>query len=474
MKKREITKRDLQQMRPPMPAAFEQTALETLHNLPSTEEDIIVKKKISVSLVFALVLILVAVAAFAATILWDHYAVEVKQTEQEKGYYEDWPASDKVALVRVLADMGYIEESDEVNDLLNGLPTDDEIHRVADQLLMNLTHRDLRDISLIEITESLWGPYDGWSHEKKAWWQNIEDMDGPPSSDAIIMVAPGPDSMAEEDAILIAKLANIAVYDLAEDYFDIDCDVYTELYVTPTKPDEKRWYVQLTKYLDGSKNNFKYYWAAIDAYTGFPISDPERDVLLPMEQKALIDATPDRPTNELYQAIDRYYEQVNHEHFRHWPLELRAAYSQEINPMVQAVLNSGNADMLINGDGIDMDVVAHSTYTYGMPGAEDISRDEALRIAKETLKADYGFNGQTVAIFNMVSTYFDITDLDQPLWKFLFRPDNWKNLPDGADNPHYQMLYKVEMDARTGEITHTEAFRFQSLGKDLDYDLKWY
>jgi hypothetical protein len=78
----------------------------------------VVKRKLSVGLVCAIVLLLVAVAAVAATLLWENYAAQVKQTESEQGSYVHWQTKDKIDLVKALIEMGYIEETDVTDRLV--------------------------------------------------------------------------------------------------------------------------------------------------------------------------------------------------------------------------------------------------------------------------------------------------------------------------------------------------------------------
>ena len=60
---------------------------------------------------------------------------------------------------------------------------------------------------------------------------------------------------------------------------------------------------------------------------------------------------PRRPDNALYQAINTYFDRaktMGAYSFYEWPLELRAEYSQDITPRVQAILVSGDLSDLMN------------------------------------------------------------------------------------------------------------------------------
>lgn len=47
---------------------------------------------------------------------------------------------------------------------------------------------------------------------------------------------------------------------------------------------------------------------------------------------------------------------------------------------------------------------------------------------------------------------FYISDPEKPLWRFLIQPETWRDFEGGLDNPQYDLRYRVEIDARTGDI----------------------
>ena len=141
---------------------------------------------------------------------------------------------------------------------------------------------------------------------------------------------------------------------------------------------------------------------------------------------------------------------------------------------MRAIVKSGDLTPLINGEGPDLSVIASSTFTYGMPGEQDMKQDDALDLAKQTIMETYALDSKIVTLYDDISVYFDITEPDAPLWKFLFIARNREKFPGGYDSEQARLQYKVEINSRTGEVKKAEEFRFQGIGYDLEYDVKLY
>ena len=89
-----------------------------------------------------------------------------------------------------------------------------------------------------------------------------------------------------------------------------------------------------------------------------------------------------------------------------------------------------------------------------------ISEADALAKATQELSERYHQNAED---FLFTFTYFDVTDLTRPLWRFVFLP---ASLPDTNMNH----LYKIELDAHTGDVVSTKEVEEQQLLLRLDYD----
>ncbi len=82
---------------------------------------------------------------------------------------------------------------------------------------------------------------------------------------------------------------------------------------------------------------------------------------------------------------------------------------------------------------------------YGVPTADDITQEEAIKIFTDTLVADYGLTKETLAKFDPYMQAFNVIDPDNPEWRLSLNP---KDTADYADIGAYFCI----VNARTGEI----------------------
>ena len=75
------------------------------------------KKKISVGFVFIFVLMMIAATALAVTTIRE-IAQMMAKTEQEVGWFVDWPVEKKTAVIATLTEQDCIQESDDVRQLI--------------------------------------------------------------------------------------------------------------------------------------------------------------------------------------------------------------------------------------------------------------------------------------------------------------------------------------------------------------------
>jgi len=96
-------------------------------------------------------------------------------------------------------------------------------------------------------------------------------------------------------------------------------------------------------------------------------------------------------------------------------------------------------------------------------------------LAVGAIQDAYGLDTAAIGQYKLVSTFFDVTDPEKPLWKFLFRPESWSDFEGGLDDPQYNLRYRAEINARTEAAEKTEAFQFVAKDRtNLEYDLKWH
>jgi hypothetical protein len=106
--------------------------------------------------------------------------------------------------------------------------------------------------------------------------------------------------------------------------------------------------------------------------------------------------------------------------------------------------------------------IAFASFTYGLPDDKALSQNDALELAKKALMDPLGRKEEELRFFlHKPDVFYDITNEDRPLWKFfLHMPSQYASdeafgtevLTYYGENVRLPN-YKVELDARTGEIT---------------------
>ena len=440
--------------------------------LKQVRGEIKVKKKLSAGFVLVIVLILI-VATALAVVTFRETAQWIAQTEQEEGSFGYWPVEKKIEVIKALAEQGYIDTTDTIEQMLEGNLVREETDRIADELIESFTGRNVNDVSFLTIMQAAWGPVDQWSHEDRTWYSQVMEDIGIESDGKTVYVDPE-GQITEQDAVAIARREVADGYGVDESV--LDAYSVTVSFQVPefaeSSDSQPYWYVMFQSPEDMEDRLFYDIELYVHPETG--------ELYQTVEELLAIRANlPVRPTNELYQAIDAITDratEMGYYAFREWPLELKAEYSQVIAPKVRTILESGDTTDLMNAGSLDLYVVSCSTYTYGVPPEDALSQEEAFALATATLQEAHDLPSDLFEKYREINVYYDITDADAPLWKFFF---NSKSLPvqeleSGYDDPLYNLCYRVGINANTGETEYTEEFAFQILGQELEYDLKWY
>ncbi|MEG1196710.1 MAG: hypothetical protein RSE58_14145, partial [Clostridia bacterium] len=168
--------------------------LPRLENKPDFERDVLrqvrgevkVKKKLSVGLVVAIILLMLTLSALAATLLWENYAGELMQQERQIGTYASWQASDKELLIKAMVDMNYMEVTPKIEKLFDASTSEGEKSALSDQVLLafleqnkNLQNHstsfngEVSSITSGLLTLAVMGAEETWPAEKRVWWQRL-------------------------------------------------------------------------------------------------------------------------------------------------------------------------------------------------------------------------------------------------------------------------------------------------------------
>lgn len=448
--------------------------------LPALRHDILrkargeikVKKKLSLALILAIVLIMAAVTALAVATLQE-MARHAAKTEREEGFFANWTLEQKVKLVNSLAELGYIEKTGEMERLAAGGMPEDEAHSAADRIVAAYTGREAGEVGFLSIMQVSMGPVDAWTHEQKAWYSRLMAEVGVKTEGRTFYLEPG-GAIDEAQAVAIAKrevAGGFGVPESALDAYQLRVDF--EIPEANEPGDRQAWWHVEFMAPEGMGEKER-------LFHSFPVFvHPETGGLMRTVEEMLAPPLYLRPDNSLYQAIGALYDEAGKRgvySFRTWPLALKARYSQEIRPRVQEILRSGDLSQLMNAGQPDREVIAAASFVYGLPGKGDIPQAEAFALAKEALTRQFGTAPAVFDLYSEEIAYFDVSDPERPLWKFLFNAGALPRdgLEGGLKNPLKDVCYKAELDARTGRAVKLEEFLFRVADRSLTDDLKWH
>ena len=422
------------------------------------------RKKRAVALIVAAVLALAGMGALAASLLWREQAASMKQVEQTEGDYAGWAIEDKAALVRALVDSGHLAKSGETDRLFDEGTPEAERHAIADALLLALTGQTaVEEISVDIITYAVMGAEDTWTPQERVWWQQLtRRFDGDDGADDTFIV-PDDSVISEAQAVTAAREAILSARGLEEGALDAALPV-ADLYVTQQQPDRPRWNVQFKLFREGSDSYVeRVYSAVVDARSGEVLSDTGATQ---PDEAAIASARPDTP---LLEAIDAMGESVQRDiaSFGAWPLSLKAEYARDIAPKVRAIVDGGDLAPLCRSEDPDLYVIAAAAYDYGLPGEGDLAQEDALERARETVRERFGLSQEALSRYTDVLVYFDATDPDAPLWRFVFQPE--MGARDALGQTQYDLRYRVEIASPAGDVASAEAFKRQVPVYDLSY-----
>lgn len=380
-------------------------------------ESVVKKKKVSLGLVFVLILMLTGTAALAAALLWQDYVPQMKQTEHELGDYAQWPAARRIQLAKDMAAMGYLDGSNDTLILSSETATEQEKAAAADLLMLKLTgQEDVKEIHSSLITCAIMGQEDCWTPEQRVWWNGIVNMYADTGAQDTLIV-PAKEDLSGAEAIAAARAAIQEAYGFDDAYMN-SLHPVANLYVTEQRPDYKRWDIQFKKYREGSESYLEKVYCAVVDENGEVISDPDVGIDHPSESAARANTRSEEPANAENPEISKVYERCGN-----------VAGSRSIWRLTLAE----KAALL--GDG-------HAT-----PRSEDISEADAVQIARSRL----------------ASIGYDLTAFETSVWYKAYDAGAADSAPlepfyviyfvDDLDEP--AEAFTVTIDASTGEVRKT-------------------
>ena len=127
----------------------------------------------------------------------------------------------------------------------------------------------------------------------------------------------------------------------------------------------------------------------------------------------------------------------NYTSFGSWPLEIKAMFTRDFAPRIRQAIEE-DTEYVYPGNAV------LAVYDYGMPGEGDMSEEAAREAALDTAAETFG---KERGAFEVRYVYFDVTDAEKPLWRVY--------LLSQGEQDYMRDEWRVQMDARTGEIVET-------------------
>lgn len=200
------------------------------------------KKKLSVGLVLAIVLIVAAVTAVAVTI-WRSTGEKAVQFEAEHGYFYAWDMQTKISFVNELQAMGVILPDSEVAKMNDESLPMEERHAAAVQIMADLYGGEngrVDAISHIDMLEKEQGPFETWSLEDKAWYSQLLEKYDSLGWDMEHNVLPRAGDITKELAVQTAADAISSAYGIALSVIPAD-EALVSFYRYPKDNPEPIW-----------------------------------------------------------------------------------------------------------------------------------------------------------------------------------------------------------------------------------------
>lgn len=166
----------------------------------------IVKKKMSLGFVLALVAMLAAASALAATLLWRNAGETVAPMEGKNGFYDTWSVQEKLKLVRMLDELDELKDDpDAERALADSQMEDEEKNALCDRILSAYVQGSVDTVSLLSILETMHGDMRTWSMEDRVWYNELLNTHGLLSDEDTKYVLAQEGEVTQEQAIEAAR-----------------------------------------------------------------------------------------------------------------------------------------------------------------------------------------------------------------------------------------------------------------------------
>ncbi|MDR1570573.1 MAG: hypothetical protein LBS72_08820 [Oscillospiraceae bacterium] len=433
-----------------------------------------VKKKLSLALVFAIILALAAASALAAT-LWHNYYDTIGEKEYTEGYFESWSAADKAALVDTLIEADVPLDAEKSAKLHEDGLSDAERNALADEIIYGYYGEGRQGaLTLIDMIAKEQGLLEFWPLELQAMYSDLQKRYMPnykPWYGGSIL--PGDGDFTEDEAIQLAR--NVIKEDYNVDDQTLDAATISVAFAehgdessADGSPFIKRWVIEFyTKVPEPGIAGVGY--AVV--MRGDGTIEHTEEPMPPRQATSLTGMLMDWNivSRQGYENAERYGASVNLDHVPNvnlWSAEGLALFAKDWVPRIKAAI--------ANGEGMTEYYSKMAEIPYAMPTEMDISSAEAMSIAQAAARSQLSWTDEQFSIYS-TSISYRIYNADAPIWRiaYFFRAEK---LPTGGGTLQNKMIdgelpcgAAVRVDARSGKVISTEQwdryFKFNWVGE---------
>lgn len=345
--------------------------------------------------VFLFAILLMSSVAFAASILLNSLFEKAIDMETEKGSFYTWEIDEKIMLIDLLWESGWSFAESDVALLHDEQFPSKSKEDLVDQLI-NEGFGRVDAFSHIDIIEKVKGPMSTWSLEDKAWYSNYIRTKKT-LIDSWQDVLPDEGDLSRDTAIAIAKAAILEAHPITEE--ELDGRIINVNFFINDKHPEPRWLVSWLTDPYGSSE-----YVVLMTRSGEIIEDVDLGIHTPEHMAQLMKQPPEDalPPESVYPTGRR----------EQWSIVDKAMW-----------LGTDN----------------------GIPSAHDISEEEAIKIAQQTVYDNgYDLDDYEICVWYKLYDYYNTSDdaLQEPYYVVYFI--------DNFDAP--MNSYAIFIDPQTGVV----------------------
>lgn len=205
-----------------------------------------IKRRLSLALVLAIVLSLLALGALALT-LWKNYYDSIAHQEGNYGYFDTWTGQQRANFILDMQKEGIQFDQSQVSKLTDRATPDAEKARIATELILS-KYEGMREdtITAISILEAEKGPLPAWPLADKARYTQMLIETGRLGYDEEMYWLPGKEDISQVQAEGIARQAILDAFRPSLELLDT-LIIHAELRSMAFEKEARYWHVFFAK-----------------------------------------------------------------------------------------------------------------------------------------------------------------------------------------------------------------------------------